>query len=114
MPDTEDLQVDLADGVLRLRFDRPEMLNALTGEMADALAEHVESATVRDDVRVLVIEGAGSAFCAGADISGVDAHEHFDVSALDRANRIVRAITSSPVPEVAAVIGVAAAAGFSK
>ena len=89
------------------------MLNALTGEMADDLAGAVESATGREDVRVVVLSGAGSAFCAGADISGADAHEHFDGSALDRANRIVRAITSCPKPVVAAVNGVAAGVGCS-
>lgn len=108
-----DLEVDTADGVLRLRFNRPELLNALSGEMADELATAIETATGRDEVRVVVITGAGTAFCAGADISGADAHEHFDVSALDRANRIVRAITSCPKPVVAAVNGVAAGVGCS-
>jgi enoyl-CoA hydratase len=108
-----DLEVGTDDGVLRLTFNRPDRLNALTGAMADALAAAVESATAREDVRVLVLSGAGPAFCAGADISGADAHEHFDVSALDRANRIVRAITSCPKPVVAAVNGVAAGVGCS-
>jgi enoyl-CoA hydratase len=108
-----DLEVDAADGVLRLRFNRPDMLNALTGAMADELAATVEGATGREDIRVLVITGTGSAFCAGADISGADAHEHLDVSALDRANRIIRALTSCPKPVVAAVNGVAAGVGCS-
>lgn len=108
-----DLRVEAADGVLRLTFDRPAMLNALTGEMADVLASAVESATGRDDVRAIVLAGDGAAFCAGADISGADAHENFDVTALDRANRIVRAITTSPVPVVASVGGVAAGVGCS-
>lgn len=108
-----DLEVGTGDGVLRLTFNRPDRLNALTGAMADELAAAVESATAREDVRVLVLSGAGPAFCAGADISGADAHEHFDVSALDRANRIVRAITSCPKPVVAAVNGVAAGVGCS-
>ncbi len=105
--------MEVADGVLHLTFDRPAMLNALTEAMADELAAALESATGRDDVRVVVISGAGSAFCAGADISGTDAHEHFDVSALDRANRIVRAITACPQPVMAAVNGVAAGVGCS-
>jgi enoyl-CoA hydratase len=108
-----DLEVEAAGGVLRLTFNRPEMLNALSGKMADDLAGALETATGREDVRVLVLSGAGPAFCAGADISGTDAHEHFDVSALDRANRIVRAITSCPKPVVAAVNGVAAGVGCS-
>lgn len=108
-----DLDVGTDDGVLRLTFNRPDRLNALTGAMADELAAAVESASAREDVRVLVLSGAGPAFCAGADISRADAHEHFDVSALDRANRIVRAITSCPKPVVAAVNGVAAGVGCS-
>lgn len=108
-----DLEVAVVEGLLLLTFSRPEMLNALTGEMADELAASIESATARDDVRAIVIAGSGTAFCAGADISGTDAHAHFDVTALDRANRIVRAITSSPVPVVAAVGGVAAGVGCS-
>ena len=85
MPDPADLEISAADRVLQLRLNRPAMLNALTGEMADELASAVESATARDDVRAIVISGAGPAVCAGADISGADAHEHFDVTALDRA-----------------------------
>lgn len=114
MPDaTSNLEAGVAEGVLRLTFNRPDLLNALTDVMADELAAAVEGVTARDDVRVVVIGGAGSAFCAGADISGADAHENFDVSALDRANRIVRAITSCPTPVVAAVNGVAAGVGCS-
>ncbi len=57
--------------------------------------------------------GTGPAFSTGADISGADAHEHFDVSALDRANRIIRAIVGLDKPVVAAVNGVAAGVGCS-
>ena len=48
--------------MLQLRLNRPAMLNALTGEMADELASAVESATARDAVRAIVISGAGPAF----------------------------------------------------
>ena len=72
-----------ADGVLRLTLNRPEVFNALTGEMADEVAALIEGATARDDVRVIVLSGTGAAFSTGADISGADAHEGFDVTALD-------------------------------
>ncbi|HET8961444.1 enoyl-CoA hydratase-related protein [Nocardioides sp.] len=108
-----DLEVAVADGVLRLTLNRPEVFNALTGEMADEVAAVIEGATARDDVRVIVLTGTGPAFSTGADISGADAHEGFDVTALDRANRIIRAIVGVDKPVVAAVNGVAAGVGCS-
>ena len=102
-----------ADGVLRVTLNRPEVFNALTGEMADEVAAVIEGATARDDVRVIVLTGTGAAFSTGADISGADAHEGFDVTALDRANRIIRAIVGVDKPVVAAVNGVAAGVGCS-
>jgi enoyl-CoA hydratase len=81
--------------------------------MADDLARLVEEATARDDVRVVVMTGTGPAFSTGADISGENAHENFDVTALDRANRIIRAITRLDKPVVAGVNGVAAGVGCS-
>ena len=94
-----DLEVSVDGGALWLRLNRPEVLNALSDEMAADLARLVEEATARDDVRVVVLTGTGGAFCTGADLSGADAHERFDVRALDAANRIVRAITNLDKPE---------------
>jgi enoyl-CoA hydratase len=108
-----DLETRLEDGALWVTLNRPAVLNALTAEMALGLAEELEQASAREDVRVVVLTGAGEAFTAGADISGVDAHEQFDVRALDAANRIVRAVTGCARPVVAAVNGVAAGVGCS-
>jgi enoyl-CoA hydratase len=107
------LVVARADGVLTLTLDRPDQLNALTDELSDALAGELERAAAYDDVRVVVLRGAGRAFCAGADISAVDGPGQLDVRALDRANRIVRAITRLDKPVVAGVHGVAAGVGCS-
>lgn len=101
------------DGVLWVTLNRPEVFNALSAEMADELASLVEGATAREDVRVVVMTGTGAAFSTGADISGEGAHEHFDVTALDRANRIIRAIVQLDKPVVAAVNGIAAGVGCS-
>lgn len=108
-----DLLVSCADGVLRLTMDRPASLNAMTDAMNDALALELEGAVARDDVRVVLLAGSGGAFCAGADIGGVDAHERLDHRALDRANRLVRAVVALDKPVVAAVDGVAAGVGCS-
>jgi len=101
------------DGVLTLRFDRPASSNALTDAMAMGAAAHLERAGARDDVRVVVLTGTGEAFSTGADIGGDDAHERFDVRALDAANRLVRSILRCDTPVVAGVNGVAAGVGLS-
>jgi enoyl-CoA hydratase/carnithine racemase len=104
------LEVARADRVLTLTLNRPETLNALSGELADALADELERASSYDDVRVVVLRGAGRAFCAGADLR---ADGPPGASALDRANRIVRAVTRCDKPVVAAVQGAAAGVGCS-
>jgi enoyl-CoA hydratase len=108
-----DLDVRLDAGALWLTMNRPELLNAMSPEMSDAVASYAEKAVSDDDVRVVVLTGAGDAFSAGADISGENAHENFDVRALDMANRIIRSIVNLDKPVVAAVNGVAAGVGCS-
>ncbi|GAB3768669.1 enoyl-CoA hydratase [Nocardioides ginsengisegetis] len=108
-----DLETRVEDGALWLTMNRPEVFNALSGEMAVEIAASIESATSRDDVRVVVLTGTGPAFSTGADIGGEDAHERFDVRALDVANRIIRAIVGCDKPVVAAVNGIAAGVGAS-
>lgn len=108
-----DLEVRVEDGALWLTLNRPEVFNALSGEMAADISRLTEEATAREDVRVVVLTGTGFAFSTGADISGENAHENFDVRALDAANRIIRAIVNLDKPVVAAVNGVAAGVGCS-
>lgn len=105
-----DLAVEHADRVLRLRFDRPEVFNAFSDEMAQAFASELEAADHRDDVRVVVLTGTGAAFSAGADISGGAA---FDDETMPMANRMVRAVVGCDKPVVAAVNGIAAGIGCS-
>jgi enoyl-CoA hydratase len=107
------LQVARDGRVLTLTLDRPAQLNALTDELSDALAAELERAATYDDVRVVVLRGAGRAFCAGADISAADGPMKLDVRALDRANRIVRAVTRLDQPVVSVVQGAAAGVGCS-
>jgi enoyl-CoA hydratase len=109
----EGLEIRTEAGVLRLTMNRPERLNALTTAMSDRVAAELEGAATRDDVRVVLVAGAGGAFCSGADLSGANAHQNFDVTSLDRANRIIRAVTGLDKPVVAAVDGVAAGVGCS-
>lgn len=107
------LEQEVTDGILRLTFNRPDVYNAMTAEMSDQLAAAVEGTASRDDVRLILISGKGEAFCTGADIGGDEAHTRFDSTALDRANRVTRAIMQTDVPVLAAVNGVAAGVGAS-
>ena len=109
----EGLDIRTEAGVLRLTMNRPDRLNALTAAMSDRVAAELEGAATRDDVRVVLVAGAGGAFCSGADLSGADAHQSFDITSLDRANRIIRAVTGLDKPVIAAVDGVAAGVGCS-
>jgi enoyl-CoA hydratase/carnithine racemase len=104
------LVVDRQAGVLRLVFDRPERLNALTAEILHAAADAIERAD-DEGVRVIVLTGSGRAFSSGADVGPDGAAPGLDT--LDAANRLVMAITHSAVVVVAAVNGIAAGVGCS-
>ena len=66
----EALRYEVAEGVATVTLNRPEKLNALNTVMLDELLAVLDLADADDDVRVLIVTGAGRAFCAGADLSG--------------------------------------------
>jgi len=108
-----DLEIALDEGALWLTLNRPEQLNALTGEMVIALVEELRGAVARDDVRLVVLTGAGPAFSAGADLGGDNAQENYDAASVDGANMLIRAITELDKPVVCALNGIAAGVGMS-
>src|ERR1700712_203720 len=108
-----ELEVHLADDVLRLTFNRPDQLNALTGEMVLRLVEELRGAGTRDDVRTVLLTGVGPAFSAGADMAGEGAQERYDESSVDGANLVVRSILEVDKPVVCGLNGVAAGVGMS-
>jgi enoyl-CoA hydratase/carnithine racemase len=61
--------VETADGIARVRLNRPDKRNALDGEMFVAIADAGEQVKTQDDVRAVVISGEGKSFCAGLDLS---------------------------------------------
>lgn len=108
---------DVADAVATITLNRPDALNALTVDMKVALLDAVRTAASSDDVRAVVLTGAGRAFCVGQDLA-----EHAETlrsgdtsmsTVSEHYNPIVRAIAGTPKPVVAAVNGVAAGAGAS-
>jgi enoyl-CoA hydratase/carnithine racemase len=116
MPDTPPLSplaADLADGILTLTLNRPDKLNAYTGEMGLQLAAALKRADADDAVRVVIVTGAGRGFCAGADISAgsVGAQSGLDRGGLE--GGIGMAIHRSLKPMIAAVNGPAIGVGVT-
>jgi enoyl-CoA hydratase/carnithine racemase len=111
--DSQALAVDLTDGVLTLRLDRPEARNALTEPMLTSLRAELERAATDDAVVAVVLTGTGSAFCAGADVSRFDdvsdgRRFRFDSH---RLTELVSLLERVEKPVVAAVNGVAVGLG---
>jgi enoyl-CoA hydratase/carnithine racemase len=67
--DFNEIQYDVENGIATVTLNRPEKLNAVTATMRKALIKIFGEADRDDDVRVVVVTGAGKAFCAGADLS---------------------------------------------
>lgn len=66
--ETDDLQYEITDTVAYITFDRPEKQNALTPEMMRAGARAIRQADQNQEVRAIIVTGAGKAFCTGADL----------------------------------------------
>jgi enoyl-CoA hydratase/carnithine racemase len=106
------------DGVATLTLNRPDRLNAVNSAMAVALNESLERLTTDKDVHVVVITGAGRAFCAGGDLGQISAgREKNDTTELEPLLRAgmhaVLRIRSMAQPVIAAVNGAAAGAGMN-
>ena len=92
--------------VTTIELQRPERRNALNSELVDTLREAVDKAA-QDDVRAIVLTGAGTVFCAGADLSG----DLFAADFPDKAIALNKAIDAVGVPVIAAINGPAIGAG---
>jgi enoyl-CoA hydratase/carnithine racemase len=70
VPSFEELLYEVSDGVLTITLNRPDRLNAFTGTMARELIEAFDLSDADDEVRAVIVTGAGRGFCAGADLGG--------------------------------------------
>ena len=73
--DYENILFDKSDGIATITLNRPDKLNAYTTEMGDEVTHAFRRVQRDDDVRVIILTGAGKAFCAGADLEHLKAHE---------------------------------------
>ncbi|HYD08777.1 MAG TPA: enoyl-CoA hydratase [Acidimicrobiales bacterium] len=108
----ETLEADLADGVLTVTLNRPEKKNAINGQMWEDLLATFRRVADDSAIRVMVLTGAGGAFCSGADLSpggrGEDKHQ---LRRMRDVADVCLALHHIPKPTIAKVGGVAAGAG---
>ena len=96
----------------QITLNRPERLNALTAEMADAMIAALDAAQEDEACRAVLLTGAGRGFCAGQDLTAiVDAGPDDIADLLDSYHPLIEKIRALPLPVVCAVNGVAAGAG---
>ena len=112
----EQIDINEDSGILTITLNRPEKLNSLAGHMRRDLAEALEAAGAERSVHVVVITGAGRAFCAGGDVAAMsDLIERQDTEEFARllgaARRVVTAIRQMTKPVIASVNGPAFGAG---
>ncbi|HZI19175.1 MAG TPA: enoyl-CoA hydratase [Pyrinomonadaceae bacterium] len=114
----ENIRVEAEGGIATITLNRPEKLNAFAGHMRRDLAEALERAGSDKAVRVVVVTGAGRAFCAGADVKYMsELMERDDVEEFTRllgaGRRVLTTIRQMMKPVVASINGPAYGAGFN-
>jgi enoyl-CoA hydratase/carnithine racemase len=115
----EQIIADVEDGILTITLNRPDRMNAWTETMARELIEAFDRADADDEVRVVIITGAGRAFCAGADLErGGEtfdwrARENGPAVPRDNGGQLTLRIFESTKPVIAAVNGAAVGVGVT-
>jgi enoyl-CoA hydratase len=108
----ETLKVETSDGIATITIDRPEKRNALNTRVRDELKAALDGLASQDDVRVLVITGAGEkAFIAGADIGEFAERTPIEQRAAMEGGRLFDALASFPRPVIASINGFALGGG---
>ncbi len=116
MADYQTILTSLTEGIFTITLNRPEVYNAFNEQLTTDLQAAFKEAAKDDGVRVVILTGAGKAFCSGQDLkdapSGGGKRSLRD-SLERRYNPLIRAMRNLPKPIICAVNGVAAGAGCS-
>jgi len=117
---SQDLLEALKDGVAVLTLNRPDRLNAMSPSMLDALLEALPRLAADPEVGVVVLTGAGRAFCSGGDVKAMAEGREFGGTTLEEKAQALRSrmevsrwLHEMPKPTIAMVRGAAAGAGMS-
>jgi enoyl-CoA hydratase/carnithine racemase len=114
--DFEQITTEVADSVLEITLNRPERLNAWTAQMGQEMREAFDRADADDDVRAIIVTGAGRGFCAGADLTtGGDTFDYRKREstgpARDNGGELTLRIFECKKPVIAAINGPAVGVG---
>ncbi|MFT9847620.1 enoyl-CoA hydratase/isomerase family protein [Aneurinibacillus sp. REN35] len=105
--------VEIEQGVMSVVLQRPEALNAYSEEMLDGLVQAMEEAARNTEVKVVIVSGAGRAFCAGGDVKSMGDFTPLTIHEfVGKLNYLVRSMSQLEKPIIAAVHGYAAGAGI--
>lgn len=106
---------EVKDGVAYITLNRPDVFNAFNDQQSFELQDALKQAERDKDVRVLVLSGAGKAFCSGQDLKAISGSKNRSLSdsLYKRYNPIIRSMRNMPKPIIARLNGVAAGAGCS-
>ena len=118
----ETILLDKEEGVATISLNRPQKLNSLDAQILDEAAEAIRELNDDDETKVLIITGAGRAFCAGADLTSPVAGTDTTAPGISRRartepfarfGRMMKQLAEFDKPSIAAVNGAAVGAGFS-
>jgi 2-(1,2-epoxy-1,2-dihydrophenyl)acetyl-CoA isomerase len=116
----ENILFDQKDGIATITLNRPDKLNAYTTEMGDEVTHAFRAVQRDEETRVIILTGAGKAFCAGADLEHLKAHEAGQnvskgprLGEEDFLRKLPLEMRDSPKPIIAAVNGHAVGVGMT-
>jgi len=116
-----DLLFEVSDGIARITLNRPQVMNAMTSNMWPEMGEMIARLEPREDVRCILIRGAGANFCAGGDVQEFSTtldmspqeRAAFWARSSDRTNWLFQLIERIPQTVVVSSRGVAAGGGLA-
>jgi 2-(1,2-epoxy-1,2-dihydrophenyl)acetyl-CoA isomerase len=116
----DDLLQSVKDGVALLTMNRPDRLNAMSGDMLTAMLEALQRYAAAPEIGVIVLTGAGRGFCAGGDVKAMAEGREAEGETLETRAQALRSrmevsrwLHEMPKPTIAMIRGAAAGAGLS-